>query len=279
MLQARQSVRRARPHLPEGIPVALPEDGKIAPTDFAAVQAFFESRSDLDAGSVAAIRGFSPLSANHLLERAFNRPTPLFDIYREFLSTPSIPSKRSSRGNTSSIGSICSMRLKSAISQAFPLFSTITSARSGRLDRTNQMSKNICPARASGTRSRGSKMEKLTPELVSARDASRHRVAADLIIQHLPELQKGDDLLEAESYVDGSKLDQTRPPARSDGERRGLSKRYKKAKQAVAHIEEQIVLTEREIRYLDLLSTQLETASPVRPPRNRRGTQGERLSP
>ena len=34
-----------------------------------------------------------------------------------------------------------------------------------------------------------SKREKLAIELVSARDASRHRIAADMIILHLPELK------------------------------------------------------------------------------------------
>ncbi len=38
-------------------------------------------------------------------------------------------------------------------------------------------------------------------------------------------------------------------------------RKYKKAKQAVAHLESQIALTQQEIRYFELLTTQLETAS------------------
>ncbi len=247
----------------KGFVYELPSDGKIHPTDFTAVQAFFESRSDLDPGQVvASIRGFSQLSAEHLLARAFNRPIPLIDVYREVLSMPVDPVLAIVSGKRRfywfDLFDAADKRHFASLSALLDDYFLET----GRIERTNQIAKSMVQlVRREHDRAR-SKREKLNAELLSAKDASRHRIAAELIIQHLPELKKGDDLLEAESYVDGRKLsiqlDRLLSPMENA---EAYFKRYKKAKQAVAHIEGQLVLTDREIDYFDLLSTQLEVAS------------------
>lgn len=247
----------------KGFRYELPEDGKVSPEDFEAVSSFFAAHPDLAAGDVVdGIRGFSSLSAEHLLKRAFNRPVPLLDVYREFLEAPIEPTS-----------AIVSGKRKYYWTDLFDLpdkrrFESLSALldehflESGRQDRMNQMSKNICQlVRRESDRAKA-KREKLTVELDSARGASRHRLAADLIIQHLPDIRKGDDILEADSYVDGTpisiRLDRLLEPMENA---EAYFKKYKKAKQAVAHIEGQIVMTDQEIRYFELLAAQLETAS------------------
>ncbi|MFA5006069.1 MAG: NFACT family protein [Candidatus Izemoplasmatales bacterium] len=246
-----------------GFKYEIPEDGKIDPLDLGRVAAFFESRSDLDAAAVvAAIRGFSPLSAEYLLKRAFNRPVILLDVYGEFLAMPADP-----------VSTIVSGKRRFYWFDLFDEpekrhFETLSALiddfylESGRQDRTIQAAKRVFQlVRRESDRAK-SKREKLEAELASARDAGRHRVAADLIIQHSPDLKKGDDRLEAVSYDDGSTmtipLDRLLEPMENA---EAYFRKYKKAKQAVAHIESQLDLTDMEIRYFDLLSTQLETAT------------------
>jgi predicted ribosome quality control (RQC) complex YloA/Tae2 family protein len=247
----------------KGFRYELPDDGKIHPDDLAAVASFFAARSELDAVDIVkAIRGFSSLSAEHLLRVAFNRCAALPDVYRDFLASPVEPTSALVEGKRKFywmdlFGDVEKERHPSLSALLDDHFSDI-----GRQERMNQVSKNVVQVvRRESDRAR-TKLEKLAAELDAARDAVRYRIAGDMIIQHLPEIRKGDDLLRAESYVDGQPieivLDRLLEPMENA---EAYFKKYKKAKAAVVHIEGQIVATERDIAYFDLLTTQLETAS------------------
>lgn len=108
------------------------------------------------------------------------------------------------------------------------------------------------------------KLEKLQATLEEAKDADRYRVMGELLFASLHMLRKGDASVELPNYYDEDggmitvPLDPLLSP--SDNAQRYF-KKYNKAKNSIAVVQEQIHAAEEENRYFDMLLHQLAGAN------------------
>ncbi|CAG9619768.1 Rqc2 family fibronectin-binding protein [Sutcliffiella rhizosphaerae] len=109
------------------------------------------------------------------------------------------------------------------------------------------------------------KIGKLEQTLVDAKDAEKFQLYGELLTANLYQISRGDVEVSVVNYYDenGSTitipLDPQRTP--SANAQRYFNK-YQKAKNSLSIVEEQIEKAQSEIQYFDMLSQQVETASP-----------------
>mgnify|MGYP000454063151 CR=1 FL=1 len=109
-----------------------------------------------------------------------------------------------------------------------------------------------------------SKLEKLQDTIDDAKDADRYRVLGELLTASMHLVQKGDKQIEVINYYDENQatiripLDPQLTP--SDNAQRYF-KKYSKMKNSITTVEEQMVATHEEIRYMDSLLQQLGIAT------------------
>jgi predicted ribosome quality control (RQC) complex YloA/Tae2 family protein len=133
---------------------------------------------------------------------------------------------------------------------------------SGQLERTKQVSKYIYQLIMREFEKNKDKLEKLSAELIEAKNAVVFRIYGDLVRQYQESIHKGDDELKAFSFELNQevtvRLDRLLSPNQNA---LAYFKKYKKNRQAIQHLGNQIELTKHEIAYFDLLMIQIETAS------------------
>jgi predicted ribosome quality control (RQC) complex YloA/Tae2 family protein len=117
---------------------------------------------------------------------------------------------------------------------------------------TNERNKNV------------KKLEKLEATLAEGQDADKFRILGELLNAHLHLAQKGDEAVEVTNYYDEEQrpvhiaLDPLLTP--SENAQRYF-KKYTKMKNSVTVVEEQMAEARDEIRYMESLLQQLDTAS------------------
>ncbi|WNQ13659.1 NFACT RNA binding domain-containing protein [Paenibacillus aurantius] len=110
----------------------------------------------------------------------------------------------------------------------------------------------------------GKKLEKLEETLEEAKDADKYRILGELLTASLHLLKKGDKEVEVVNYYDEEQkpvtiaLDPLLTPSENS---QRYFKKYTKTKNSLLAVEEQLVQTHEEIRYLDSLLQQLNSAS------------------
>jgi predicted ribosome quality control (RQC) complex YloA/Tae2 family protein len=108
------------------------------------------------------------------------------------------------------------------------------------------------------------KLEKLEATLAEGQDADKFRILGELLNAHLHLAQKGDEAVEVTNYYDEEQrpvhiaLDPLLTP--SENAQRYF-KKYTKMKNSVTVVEEQMAEARDEIRYMESLLQQLDTAS------------------
>ncbi len=106
------------------------------------------------------------------------------------------------------------------------------------------------------------KLAKLKQELEDSKNADEYRIIGDLIYSSMHLIHKGMESAELDNYYTNEKIKVKLDPkldARGNGQK--YYNRYQKAKNAKAHLVEQIELTENEIEYFDSVKTLLANAS------------------
>ncbi|XEC96969.1 NFACT family protein [Paenibacillus tarimensis] len=108
------------------------------------------------------------------------------------------------------------------------------------------------------------KLEKLEETLKEARDAEKYKVLGELLTAYMHQVERGAESTEVVNYYDENQRTVSIPldPQLTPSENaQRYFKRYTKARNSQAVVTEQLAVTEEEIRYLDGLLLQLETAS------------------
>ncbi len=212
---------------------------------------------------IANFIGFSPLISKYIVNQARNLEISLLDSFQRAMAEPTNP--------------IATIENDSQKYYYFDVFDEKTEKtyytslsdlidavylETSKLERMKQLSKNIYQLAKREYEKNKNKLEKLTKELDAAKNSDIYRLKGDLIQQHLSEISKGDASFEGHDYVKDEtvtvQLDRLLTPFQNANH---YYKKYKKAKTAVAFIEEQISITKKQIIYFDILITQIENAS------------------
>ncbi|GGG13026.1 Rqc2 family fibronectin-binding protein [Paenibacillus abyssi] len=108
------------------------------------------------------------------------------------------------------------------------------------------------------------KLDKLAETIEEAKDAEKYRVLGELLTAYMHQIEKGADNIEVINYYDEEQQSVTIPldPQLTPSENaQRFFKRYAKSKNSLAAVTEQIAMTHDEIRYLESLLQQLESAA------------------
>lgn len=247
----------------KGLKYELPLDGKLAPSDTAGVEHFFQSHPELDEKIlVDGIRGFSPLSAGYFLRTLSGRRMTPMELFRELEDHPVEPTVclRDGKARYYFFDVFEGGDKKTHASLSKLLDETYFEA--GQMERTKQVSKNIYQLIKREYEKNKDKLEKQTRELKEARNGEIQRIFGDMIRQYSPSLQKGGDRLSAYSYELGKDVEIPLDRLLTPNENAmAYFRKYKKSRLTITHLEAQIPRTKQEVEYFDLLLTQLETAT------------------
>lgn len=248
----------------KGIQYSLPIDGKIEPTNAENVNKFFHSQQEFSFQDlIGNFRGFSPLLSKYLIKKAKQQGQSLSKIFKEFLLEPLNPTRTISDTSQKfyfidvfdpSIPKVHYSSLSSLLDEVY--------LESSKIERMKQLSKNIYQLAKREFEKNKSKLEKLNLEIITARNSDFLRRKGDLIQQNLLQITRGDSLLQAFDYETNQTvdidLDRLLTPIQNANQ---YYRKYKKNKVAVNHIQSQIDITEKQIKYFDILITQIENAS------------------
>lgn len=246
-----------------GLKYELPVDGKIAPSDEITVQTFLDSHSELTVKMlVDGIRGISPLFATNYIALLFNQKIAKYDCFKQMFNHSVEPTAVIINNKTQFyFFDIFNHESK----KTYLLLSNLLDDvffESGQFERTKQVSKYIYQLIKRDFDRNKDKLEKLTNELKAAENSSVLRIYGDLIRQYQGQINQGNDVLEVYCYE--LSKDVTVPLNRlltPNQNAIAYYKKYKKNRQAISHLSQQIDLTNHEVAYFDLLMTQIETAS------------------
>ncbi|NBI29623.1 Rqc2 family fibronectin-binding protein [Chengkuizengella marina] len=108
------------------------------------------------------------------------------------------------------------------------------------------------------------KLKKLNRTIVQAEEADMYRIYGELLTASLHEINRGDKEIEVINYYDEDQskikipLNQKFSPSENA---QYYFKKYTKSKNSVSVVKEQIVVTEKEVEYLDTILQQISSAS------------------
>jgi len=246
----------------KGITYHAPEDGKINPFDAQMASNYLTSLDDYTYQDlIAHFTGFSPLLSKHLISQAKIDRTSLLISYQKMMEEkvhPTLFIKNNIR--------------KFYYFDVFPEGEKLTFkslsllldeyySETSKMERMKQVSKNIYQLAKREFEKNKNKLEKLTKELDVATNSEIIRIKGDLIIQNMNQIARGDLNLTTFDYENNQEisieLDRLLTPIQNANM---YYKKYKKNKTAVSFIQEQILLTKKQITYFDLLISQIENA-------------------
>jgi predicted ribosome quality control (RQC) complex YloA/Tae2 family protein len=211
---------------------------------------------------VDGIRGISPLFATSYIALLFNQKIAKYDCFKQMFNHSVEPTAVIINNKTQFyFFDIFNHESK----KTYLLLSNLLDDvffESGQFERTKQVSKYIYQLIKRDFDRNKDKLEKLTNELKAAENSSVLRIYGDLIRQYQGQINQGNDVLEVYCYE--LSKDVTVPLNRlltPNQNAIAYYKKYKKNRQAISHLSQQIDLTNHEVAYFDLLMTQIETAS------------------
>lgn len=106
-----------------------------------------------------------------------------------------------------------------------------------------------------------SKLEKLEQTLYTSTNSDEYRIIGDLLFSHLSILKKGMQHITLDNYYDNTKITIALDPKLDPKQNaKKYYHKYQKAKNSISIVNEQIVLTKKEIEYFDGLLTLLTNA-------------------
>lgn len=210
---------------------------------------------------ISAFKGFSPLLSKFVLRVAQEKNISVSESFQEMLDLPIHPTLFIENGvHRFYYTDVFPSGEKHIFSSLSALLDTFY-GESAKIERMKQLSKNIYQLAKREFEKNKNKLEKLTRELDTAHKAEQLRINGDLILQNLHQIHRGDLLLKTNNYETGEtieiELDRLLTPIQNANL---YYKKYKKSKNAIGFIEEQIEITNQQIRYFDLLIHQIENA-------------------
>ncbi|MBN2504217.1 MAG: NFACT family protein [Bacilli bacterium] len=247
-----------------GATYQLPEDGKLNPDDINAINNFFENHKELVSKDlVRNIRGFSPLLADHFLEIAKNTDFHPLDLFTMLMNQTPKPTLAHDNDKTQFYYLDVFPNLDKinfdSISKLLDAYFSVA----GRLERNRQISKHLIQFVKRELDRNKNKLEKLANDLDRANKADIYRIKGNIILEHQNDISKGSSEYTAFSYETNMDvqiaLDQLLSPIQNANQ---YFRKYRKYRNSLSHINEQIRLTKTEIEYFSLLQAQIDNASP-----------------
>jgi len=261
-----------------------PDQRKANPLDVDSAARLAELLAETDALSplpqrlVEALSGVSPLLARELVHRSGlaqsaeatdirERLWPVFDEmmseFREQRYTPVIVTEPGGR----SVFAVTPLTHLDSPAAAYGSISECLEAYYGdkaQRDVVKQRVSDLLRFLANEKSKNVKKLEKLAETIEEAKEADRYRVLGELITTYMHQIQKGDAAAEVVNYYDetGATVTIALDPQLSPSENaQRYFKRYNKAKNSLSMATEQMTAAREEIRYLETLQQQLDSAS------------------
>ncbi len=232
----------------------LPTDDKIDPDDLEAIKTFFEKPEISYKDIIMNIRGFSPLIANHLVEKANFNPGAMFQSYLEIYNQEIKPTKTEDKFYYLDIFDNSAKEHFSSLSE---LLET-QFQESSSLDRVRQIHKHLANFIKNNLEKNINKLEKLSKDLLKAKNNQINRIKGDLLIHNQHLLENNQNNIELFSYELNKEITVEIDLQLSIIENANkYFTKYKKQKNAIQYIAEQIVLTKKEIIYFEDLTVQI----------------------
>ncbi|MCO6183887.1 NFACT RNA binding domain-containing protein [Leuconostoc fallax] len=131
-------------------------------------------------------------------------------------------------------------------------------------ERVNQQAGTLIRIIKNELKKNKNKKKKLNQTLADADNANQLKVMGDLLITYPHLVSKGMKKVAIENYYDNNQLLTIPLDEKLDGLKNAEKyfNRYRKLKNAVAYVDEQLVLTDKEIDYFETILSQLDVASP-----------------
>jgi len=247
----------------KGAHYQIPETSKVLPTDYE-TDAFFETEEVItDKMLTSHFQGLSPVVAKYILSYKDQKECTYKQAFQSFINAPVNPTSAiMNEKQKYYYFDIFPESTKKTTYHSLSELIDIISLESVKIERMKQISKTIYQLAKREYEKNRNKLEKLSAELEDALSSNIYRIKGDLIYQNLPLIHKGDGQFVAFDYETNQEvkvnLDRLLDPKQNAAV---YYKKYKKAKNAVTYITEQIHLTKQLIDYFDLLVSQIETAA------------------
>ena len=108
------------------------------------------------------------------------------------------------------------------------------------------------------------KIGKLNKQLAAAENSENLRISGELLTAYLNQVKPGMTKIDLPNYYENNspmtiKLDPALPPQKNAQK---YFKRYKKMRDSIKHVQEQIAISEDSLRYLDSVQTEIDNADP-----------------
>lgn len=232
----------------------LPTDEKIDPDNLEAIKDFFAKPEISYKDIIMNIRGFSPLIANHLVEKANFNPSLMYQSYLDIYYQEVNPTKTEDKFYYLDIFSDSSKEHFSSLSE---LLET-QFQESSSLDRVRQIHRYLNNFIKNNLEKNKNKLEKLSKDLLKAKNNQINRIKGDLLIHNQHLLDNTQNSFELFSYELNKEItvEVDRQLSIIENANKYFSK-YKKQKNAIKYIAEQIILTKKEIIYFEDLTVQI----------------------
>lgn len=237
-----------------GSKYTLPEDEKIAPDNLEKIENFFNQPEISYKDIIMNIRGFSPLIANYLIKTANYNPNNMYKIYLDILNQEILPTKTKDKFYYLDI-------FDEPDKQHFPSLSNLLETQfheSSSLDRVRQIHRYLANFIKNNLEKNINKLEKLSKDLLKAKNNQINRIKGDLLIQNQHLINSTQNEINLFSYELNQelKVEIDRQLSIIENANRYFTK-YKKQKNAIKYIAKQINLTKKEITYFEELSLQI----------------------
>lgn len=234
----------------------LPNDNKIDPEDLVSIEKFFSQDNLNYRDIINALRGISPLLAQHIIKEAHHKSSEMYLVYKEILNQPINPTlelKDRSHFYYLDIFQNPKRHFKS-ISALLEFYYYEQTDK----EKVKQIHKYLSQFSKNQVNKYKNKLENLSKDLKKAKQNDIYRMKADLLIQDQHKIQATDYEYIGFSYELNQELSVELDRKKSVIENANqYYKKYKKLKSAIEHLNKQIILTKHELNYFINLKDQI----------------------
>lgn len=134
-----------------------------------------------------------------------------------------------------------------------------------QLDRTRQVAGQLIQIISNILKKDYSKIKKLNQTMEDTKKADQFRIKGEILTTYLHKIEPGMTEITLENFYDNNspiKITLSNQLTASQNAQKYFT-RYQKLRNAVAHVEEQLALTNQEVEYLESIQSQIELASPA----------------
>ena len=239
----------------------FPKTDKINPYDNTALTAFLSNPENLNYKALlSSLMGFSPIAIKEILYR-YEQGMSLTDIFHTFLHTQSPTWIKGDKEQFYHIDLTHVAGDRTTYQSVNELLDDYYHERD-KIDMVSQYAKDLKTFIKNRIARNLSKIDKLIQQRTDTAKMDDFKLRGELIQANLYQLKKGLSQFTTLNYYTNEditiELDPTKTPVQNS---ESYFKRYKKLKQSIPHIDDQIKEAKRELEYFYELESQLEYAS------------------